>query len=296
MISVSLRDDQSEVVHYDFEDYPIYIQRSLLSSYHNFEAPLHWHSDIELIAVLRGNMNYYMNGEIITIGQGEGLFLNSRQLHYGFSKSREECEFICVLVHPLLLCVTQAMEQKYVVPLLEDESMPYVKLSADVRWKKEVLGLILEMYHEKDAKTAPMTLIASFLKIWSLIYEKSEASISTEKKNGDFAILKNMIGYIQKFHCRKITLDDIAKAGAVGQSKCCKLFAKYIGTTPNAYLIQYRLHRSLWYLENTDMTITEVAQTVGFSGSSYYAERFRKWCNKSPSEYRKARNYIAIDG
>lgn len=49
MISVSLRDDQSEVVHYDFEDYPIYIQRSLLSSYHNFEAPLHWHSDIELI-------------------------------------------------------------------------------------------------------------------------------------------------------------------------------------------------------------------------------------------------------
>lgn len=125
-------------------------------------------------------------------------------------------------------------------------------------------------------------------KIWSLIYKESKISVSTKRKTGDFTILKNMIGYIQKFYCQKITLDDIAKAGAVGQSKCCKLFAKYIGTTPNTYLIQYRLHQSFWYLKNTNMTITEVAQTVGFSGSSYYAEIFRKWCNKSPSEYRKA--------
>ncbi len=287
MISVNLRDDQSEMVHYNFEDYPIYIQKSLLSSYYNFEAPVHWHSDLELLAVLKGDMNYYINGEIITIGQGDGVFINSKQLHRGFSKTKDECEFICVLVHPLLLCVTQAMEQKYVLPLLKDENIPYVKLSADVQWKKEVLGLILDMYHERESETAPLTLAASFLKIWSLIYEKSDISISVEKKNGDFTILKNMIGYIQKNYYRKITLDDIAKSGAVGQSKCCKLFAKYIGTTPNTYLIRYRLHQSFWYLKNTDMTIIEVAQTVGFSGSSYYAEIFRKWYNKSPSEYRK---------
>ena len=96
-----------------------------------------------------------------------------------------------------------------------------------------------------------------------------------------------MVGYIQSFYCEKITLNDIAAAGAVGQSKCCKLFDKYIGIAPNAYLIQYRLNQSIWYIKNTDMTITEIAQAVGFSGSSYYAEAFRKWCGKSPSEYRK---------
>lgn len=80
MMSINLKDDQSEIVHYNFEDYPIYIQKSLLSSYHNFEAPAHWHDDIELIAVLRGEMNYHINGEIITVRQGEGVFINSRQL------------------------------------------------------------------------------------------------------------------------------------------------------------------------------------------------------------------------
>ena len=189
-----------------------------------------------------------------------------------------------------MLCVTQTLAQKYVVPVTKDDIVAYIKLSPDVQWKKEVLGLILSMYHEKEAKTAPLTVTASFLKIWSLIYEKSKICVSIRKKNSDFIILKNMIGYIQKFYCQKITLDDIAKAGAVGQSKCCKLFTKYTGTTPNTYLIQYRLHQSFWYLKNTDMTITEVAGAVGFSGSSYYAESFRKWCKKSPSEYRRQEN------
>lgn len=101
MISLQLKDDQSEIVHYDFEDYPIYIKKSLLSSYHHFKAPIHWHNDIEFIAVLKGRMDYYINGDMLTLRQNEGLFINSRQLHYGFSKPKEECEFLCILIHPL---------------------------------------------------------------------------------------------------------------------------------------------------------------------------------------------------
>lgn len=96
-----------------------------------------------------------------------------------------------------------------------------------------------------------------------------------------------MIGFIQQNHTVKITLADIAASGAVGQSKCCKIFAKYIGYTPNAYLTQYRLDKSTELLKNTDMPVMEIAHAVGFNGSSYYAEAFRKWSGKSPSAYRK---------
>ena len=53
-----------------------------------------------------------------------------------------------------MLCVTQTLAQKYVVPVTKDDIVAYIKLSPDVQWKKEVLGLILSMYHEKEAKTA----------------------------------------------------------------------------------------------------------------------------------------------
>lgn len=287
MASIGLKDDRSETVHYDFEDYPIYIRKALLSSYHNFETPPHWHDDLEFIVVLYGKINYNINGEIITLAQNDGVLVNSRQLHCGFSREKSDCEFICILIHPLMLCVSQTLEQKYISPLLRNPSMPYVKLSAGISWQKEILNSILQMYDRKDSATAPLIICSLFLKVWSILFENSDISTSCQNQNNDFSILKNMIGYIQKAYREKITLDDIAASGSVGQSKCCKLFDKYSGVTPNIYLIQYRLHQSIWYLSNTDMTITEIAQAVGFSGSSYYAEVFRKYYSISPSEYRK---------
>ena len=186
-----------------------------------------------------------------------------------------------------MLCVSQALEQTYVAPVLENQNIPYIKLSSDIAWQKEVLNGILRMYHVKNDPVAPLVISSLFLNTWAILFENSNISVSFKKENRDFTILKNMIGYIRKFYREKITLSDIAAAGAVSQSKCCKLFEQYTGTTPIAYSVQYRLHQSIWYLKNTDMTITEIAHTVGFSGSSYYAEVFRKWYRISPSEYRK---------
>ena len=98
-----------------------------------------------------------------------------------------------------------------------------------------------------------------------------------------------MIGFIQKNYTRRISLKEIALSGAVGQSKCCKLFAKYLGQTPNTYLNRYRLNKSLEFLRNGDMSITEIALSVGFGGASYYAEIFRKCFGKSPTEFRRNR-------
>lgn len=288
MLSVDLKDDRSEIVHYDFDEYPVYIRRALLSSYNNFEAPPHWHDDIEFIAVLQGEMNYNINGEIITLNRNEGVFVNSRQLHYGFSKTKDDCDFICILIHPLMLCVSQSIEQKYVVPLLKNQNVPYIKLSPKTPWKGELLNCVLKMHGAKDSAAAPLTISALFLKVWSLIFENADISDIPRTKSNDLSLLKNMIGYIQKHYQEKISLDDIAKAGAVGQSKCCKLFNKYIGVTPNTYLLHYRLNQSTWYLKSTDMNIAEISQTVGFSSSSYYAEVFKRQYNKSPSAYRKA--------
>lgn len=286
MLSVDMKDDRSEIVHYNIEKYPVYIRKALLSSYENFEAPPHWHDDIELILVFRGEMNYNINGETVSIKQGDGIFVNSNQLHCGFSKTKSECEFVCILIHPIMLCISQAFEQDYVLPLLKNQSVPYLKLSADTDWQSRILSEIFDMFAGKNDACAVLKISACFFRIWSLIFANTKAQAAREIQSDDLSILKNMIGFIQKSYKEKITLGDIAKAGSVGQSKCCKLFEKHTGTTPNAYLIQYRLHQSTWYLKNTDTAITQIANAVGFSGSSYYSEAFKKRYGKSPSEYR----------
>ncbi len=285
MMFLDLEDDRSERVRYDYTDYPIYIRRALLSSYSNHAAPMHWHDDIEFIAVLTGEMEYNVNGEIITLKENEGIIINTRQLHFGFSAEKKECDFICILLHPLILCATAAYERDFVTPLLNN-SNAFIKLESDTPWQKSVYEKIRYMYLIKDEKTAPLKIQNIFSSIWIELYEKTVSDNSSKIQNSDLSILKNMIGYIQKNYTSKLSLSDIAASGAVGESKCCKLFAKYIHKTPNTYLTQYRLVKSTVLLENTDMTITEIAAAIGFAGSSYYAETFRKWCGKSPKQYR----------
>lgn len=287
MVFMELKDDRSEKVRYDYADYPIYVRRGLLSVYPNYAAPVHWHDDIEFIAVLSGEMQYNVNGEVVVLKENEGIVINARQLHFGFSEARKECDFICVLLHPLMLCTTPAYERDFVLPLIRNQNTAFVKLDNKIMWQKEIFEDIKRMYSVKDEKAAPIKTQTLFLNIWIRLYENIKHERYPKTQNADLSVLKSMIGFIQQNHSAKISLADIAASGAVGQSKCCKLFAKYIGQTPNMYLTQYRLSKSTGLLKNTDMTVTEIAHAVGFGGNSYYAEAFRKWSGKSPSEYRK---------
>ena len=286
MIITELRDDRSEKIRYDYADYPIYIKRALLSSYPNYAAPAHWHDDIEMIFVLSGEMQYKVNRETVTLKENEGILVNARQLHFGFSSKKTECDFICILLHPLILCATYAYERDFVLPVLCNPNAAFIKLNKNVEWHKIIIENIQSMYSYKDKKIAPMKIQALFSDIWIQLYENISSKNNQIKQSADFSVVKKMIGFIQQNYTAKISLADIAASGAVGQSKCCKLFAKYISQTPNMYLTQYRLDKSTELLLKTDMTITEIAHAVGFGGSSYYAETFRKQCGKSPTEYR----------
>lgn len=287
MVFLDLQDDRSEKVRYNCADYPIYIRRSLLSSYSNYAAPMHWHDDIEFIAVLSGKMQYNVNGRMIALKENEGIIVNARQIHFGFSAEKNECDFVCVLLHPMLLCATAAYERDFVLPLLHNRNAAFIKLNHDISWQKAIYESIRHMYLIKDEKAAPLKVQNLFSSIWIQLCEKIPSESRLETQSTDLSVVKNMIGFIQRNYAAKISLADIAASGAVGQSKCCKLFAKYVHQTPTAYLTQYRLDKSAVLLKNTDGTIAEIAAAIGFGSSSYYAEAFRRWCGKSPTQYRK---------
>lgn len=285
---MELRDDRSEIVHYSYKNYPIYVSRALLSTYNNYEAAPHWHEDFEFIYVYSGQMDYYVDGKAVTIGPKQGIFVNSYHLHYGFSKEKKECDFVCILFHPSLLAVSTAYEQEYLLPVLKNQALPYILLDTGEKWQFGLLNSLIKIYEVSEKATATLEIVAEIFKIWTLIYENSENAKAKRVTDKDLSTLKDMVGYIQKHYSETISLDDIAKAGYIGQSKCNRLFKKYLGTTPGLYLNHYRLDKSIWYLKNTDMTITEIASKMGFSGSSYFAESFHKQYGISPSKIRKS--------
>lgn len=284
-----LKDDFSEKVHYNSPGFPIYIRENSLSQYPNYSAVSHWHNDVEFIAILSGQMQYNVNGNIISLDKGNGIFVNSRQLHYGFSQNYSDCKFICILLHPILLCVSRYIEEKYILPIISNKNIPFCLLEKNVGWQYSLLKLILQMSPSSKKPISELQIQSIIFSIWDLLNKHVPSFKNTIhiKQNNNLVILKYMIGYIQKNHYKKLTLSDIAASGMTCVSKCCFIFQKYINLTPIAYLTDYRLKKSINLLCLTDMTITQISYKVGFSGASYYSEIFRKNFNCTPTQYRK---------
>ena len=86
--------------------------------------------------------------------------------------------------------------------------------------------------------------------------------------------LTAMIGYVQKNYANKILLKNISSAGNCCKTKCTSLFQKYLSTSPMLYLIHYRLGKSIFLLQTTTMTITEIAYACGFPIPATFANYF----------------------
>ena len=284
---ILINDDRSERVKYNLSDYLIYVNKNSLSDVSDCAVTAHWHDEIELIAILYGNMKYNVNGESFTLSAGEGVFVNSRQLHYSFSEL-SKCEYICVLLHPLSICATHYIESTYIRPVISNNEFTYKILSSDEKWQKDILDCTEKIYEIYGSKSFVLDVQSLFYRIWGRLYEHlPDLNVRTARDNYQLTVLRDMIGFIQKNYSDKITLNDIAYSANIGKSSCCAIFKNYLNQTPIGYLTNYRLNKSALMLRETDKTITEIALLSGFNGSSYFTEIFGRVFGMNPTEYRK---------
>ena len=235
--SIRLNDDYSERVQYNNPDYPIYIRRGLLSTYPEYRAPDHWHDDIEFLCVMSGKMKYNVNGDITEVEEGNGIFVNAGQMHFGFSDEEQECDFFCILLHPVLLSSLPAYENDFIKPLLRNSRLPFLKLHSDTDWHQEILSRLHLIYHDRDSAYAPLEVLSSFAAIWAQLSRRLPDSRQKKpRKSQDLLIIKNMVRFVQNNYRKKISLAEIALSTGFGSaSYYAETFRRKLGKSPKEY-------------------------------------------------------------
>ncbi len=285
---MTLDENRAERVVYSYPDYDAYIQ------YFRCDKPMshrggiaHWHNDVEFLVTIAGTAEHSVNGEIITLHSGETIFVNSRQMHYVRPIGGERSEIICIRLNTNMLCMSPFFDSTYVLPVTQNRNMPYLILREDCDWQREVIRSLTEMYRQSKSRAAHLKIHGLFCFIWSLICENMpESSPMNISDANDLTAIETMIDYIEQHYAEKLTLDKIAESGHVCESKCCRLFSRYLHKTPNIYLTHYRLGKAAELLVTTAQSVTEIALSCGFSGTSYFSETFRKHFDLTPKEYR----------
>ncbi len=93
--------------------------------------------------------------------------------------------------------------------------------------------------------------------------------------------------YIRDNLHRPLSIQSISRGAGVSKSVLYKAFHQRFHCTVSSYIKEKRVELSLGLLTDTELSVEEISQRVGFSGASYYSKVFKAQKGISPLQYRK---------
>jgi transcriptional regulator GlxA family with amidase domain len=84
-----------------------------------------------------------------------------------------------------------------------------------------------------------------------------------------------------------LPLDRLAEIGCISRRQLERLFRSYLDETPTGYYLKLRLRRARHLLEQTDMSVMEIAMACGFVSAPYFSRAYRGLFGRSPREDRR---------
>ena len=86
---------------------------------------------------------------------------------------------------------------------------------------------------------------------------------------------------------RKITIDELSKQYHMNPTTLKAAFKAVYGTSLAAHIKEHRMEQAARLLRETDRSVAEIAQAVGYDSQSKFTAAFKAFFGALPREYRK---------
>lgn len=277
-------------------DYPLSVLDIDFTESDPFIIHWHWHEDIELIYIVKGQTYVTCEEEQLLADEGDIVFINQAVRHFITPTNPEGSVLRSIIVHPSFIFGfgQLEMEKKYITPVLHDASLKHLHITPASPFYEAFHKPVMEIISLNEQKTTGFELIskASLLYIWKELFTlvvQTNPAPAKKIAAQDEQRVKQAILYMQEHYMESITLDNIADSILVSKSECCRCFKRTLNITPFEYLMKYRILESTKKMhQKTLESISEIAGSVGFNNTSYYNKIFKKYMSCTPTEYRSS--------
>lgn len=162
---------------------------------------------------------------------------------------------------------------------------PSYPVVTNTPYGKEITHQLLHIYEARgrDFESAVemtgrlYTALALFLK----------GASHTPVQNNYHTYVQKAIEFIAANYSYPITVEDIADHVGLSRSHLFRSFELVLQLSPKEYLSQFRIKQACYLLRHSSLSITAIANSVGFESSLYFSKAFKKAKNVSPREYAK---------
>lgn len=112
----------------------------------------------------------------------------------------------------------------------------------------------------------------------------NETVFTLSKADEEF--ITKLMEFVEKeAQTTQLKMEDFYKNLSLSKSNMYRKMTQLTGISPNIFLLEYRLKRSLSLLQNKNTSISDVAFDCGFNSPSYFTKCFRKKYGVMPTQY-----------
>lgn len=248
---------------------------------------LHWHEDLQFVYVFEGNAELQTLEESVRLKAGEGVFLNKNVVHQIWQGAG--CHYNSFLFpEQFLKFYPGSPAVDLVEKITDNQALPYLLLHPDGAWQTAVLQKLHELSELEQSKTAlyPYEVLTHLVSLW-LILQQNVPLPPQKQENVVNTRMRCFLQYVEAHYPEEITLEQLAQSAHVSKSECLRCFRVSLQTTPYQYLMEHRLSCAARLLKETDRSIGDIAEQVGFHQVSHFGKCFKEKTGCTPSEYRK---------
>ena len=270
----------NEIKLHGTEDFPLELY-CIDKNHPKYEMAHHWHTNLELMRILKGNSTVQLNDRKYEVTKGDVLFINSEVVHSALPK---DCEYECIVFDPHFVATNSEFEE--FIGHIVNHDMFVREYSQDKKIKKNINDLFDAMKEGKNKFIIAGILYTLFGEIINRNY--FDEKLYTENENAkNIYKLKKVLNYIRTSYSKQITLKDMAQVAGVSPKYFCSFFKTMTAKTPVEYLTGYRIEKAAAKLLSTDESVTDIAYSCGFNDLSYFIKVFKDLKGISPKQFRK---------
>lgn len=266
-------------------------QYSTILSPVNPEVSMHWHPEMEVTRITRGQARYSIDLQECLAEEGDFICVQPGLLHMVRLLSPGAFASDSFVFHLNLLGSSSGdiCTLRYFAPLMNGTLQLPHRISASDPWGPDISAIfqsLSQAYKERypGYELEIKSLLFRLLRLLTthpkavLTEEADEAKCSQRQR------LKKVFDFIHGHFSEEIRIELLARLCHISPSRFMHLFKEATGFTLNQYLNQYRLRQSAILLgQGSD--IAEAAYSCGFNHLPYFYKRFQEYYHMTPRQF-----------
>ncbi|RUT02433.1 AraC family transcriptional regulator [Dulcicalothrix desertica PCC 7102] len=194
----------------------------------------------------------------------------------------DEAEFVqlCISPQTLLYFVNEELNTHSIelAPQFAiDDSLVY-GIGLALKTELEVKNTSNNLYLESAITLLSIHLLKHYTNT-NTVWRQNTGGLSPSK-------LQSVLDYIHTYFDRDLGLVELAALVQLSPNYFVQLFKQSTGVTPYQYVLNYRIKTAKHLLAQSKLSISQIAQNVGFFDQSRLTKLFRQHVGVTPKQYR----------